>query len=377
MLFRSPTDALSTVTNTDTSSVVPTPTYVVNHLNNYRGEENSRRLYNDVVYCKAVYINDIYCCETAADAKNVAKLALPCENSHTHHFNSYFYPQDGVTCGHQPDKNHTSYVFDTECIQEVDNIKIYIDTFTNETKCLHTIQQDLLPISILVPKYIQNVPNHNVKIALFDNGGTISLIHERLLSTEITPSISTNQIFTTLAGDFQSNRQVLLQDIVLPEFKRTAYIINHTCQVFIGPCSYDIILRRDFLRKIHFHINSVNNTMNCMDMSVPMRSSDFFSDRTRLRDIMFSDNVEVDSFASTITKSTYHPVSISTIVDTQKHLSVEDREILSTMLNKLTVLFDGILKVYPHRLVHLDIIPNATPCHLRAYPRGSHSLRCV
>ena len=103
-------------------------------------------------------------------------------------------------------------------------------------------------------------------IALFDSGGTISLIHERMLSTEVTPSISTNQIFTTLAGEFQSNRQVLLQDIVLPEFKRTAYIINHTCQVFIGPCSYDIILGQDFLQKIHFHINFDNNTMNCMDM---------------------------------------------------------------------------------------------------------------
>ena len=84
-----------------------------------------------------------------------------------------------------------------------------------------------------------------------------------------------------------------------------------------------------------------------MDMSVPMQSSDFFSDHTRLHGIMFSDDVEVGSFASTITKSTYHPVSISTFVDTQKHLSVEDREILSTMLNKHTVLFDGILKSLP------------------------------
>ena len=109
-------------------------------------------------------------------------------------------------------------------------------------------------------------------------------------------------------------------------------------------------------------------TMNCMDMLVPMRSSDFFSDCTRLRNIIFFDDVEVDSFASTITKSTYHPISISTIVDTQKHLSVEDRNILSTMLNKHTVLFDGVLQVYPHQLVHLDTIPNATPCHLRAYP---------
>ena len=105
-----------------------------------------------------------------------------------------------------------------------------------------------------------------------------------------------------------------------------------------------------------------------MDMSVPMRAPDFFTDHTRLRDIIFFDDVEVDSFASTITKSTYHPISISTIVDTQTHLSVEDRKILSNMLNKHTILFDGILKVYPHQLVHLDILPNVTPCHLRAYP---------
>ena len=72
---------------------------------------------------------------------------------------------------------------------------------------------------------------------------------------------------------------------------------------------------------------------------------------------MFLDNVEVDSFASTITKSSYHPVSTSNIVDTPKHLPVEDREIISSMLNKYTVLFEGILKVNPHQLVHLDIIP--------------------
>ena len=119
-----PTDALSTVTNTDTSSVVPTPTYVVKHVNNNRGEKNSRRLYDDVVHCKAVYIDDIHCCKTAAEAKNVANLALPCANSHTHHFNLHFYPQDGVINGHQPNKNLTFYVFYTECIQEVDNFQI-------------------------------------------------------------------------------------------------------------------------------------------------------------------------------------------------------------------------------------------------------------
>ena len=83
---------------------------------------------------------------------------------------------------------------------------------------------------------------------------------------------------------------------------------------------------------------------------------------------MFVDDIEVDSFALMITNSKYQPVSISTIVDAQKYLSVEDKNTLSIMLSKHTILFDGILKVYPHRLVHLDIIQNATPQHLRAYP---------
>ena len=83
---------------------------------------------------------------------------------------------------------------------------------------------------------------------------------------------------------------------------------------------------------------------------------------------MFVDDMEVDSFASMITKSKYQPVSISTLVDAQKHLSVEDKNTLSVMLSKHTILFDDILKVYPHRLVHLDVIQNATPRYKLAYP---------
>ena len=190
-------------------------------------------------------------------------MALPCANSQSHHFNShlYPYPQDGVKNVHQPNKSNLFYVFDTECIQEVDNSQIYIDIFINQTECLNTIQQDLLPISLLIPKYIQKITNHKVLMALFESGGTITLIHERVLSTEVTPLISTNQIFTTLAGEFQSNKQVLPQDMVLPEFKCMAYVQSHACQVFIGACSYDIILGGDFLRKTHFHINFDNNTV--------------------------------------------------------------------------------------------------------------------
>ena len=65
--------------------------------------------------------------------------------------------------------------------------------------------------------------------------------------------------------------------------------------------------------------------MNRIDMSVPMRSPDYFSDCTRLCELMFVDNIEVDLFALMITKSKYQPVSISKIINVQKHLSVKDK----------------------------------------------------
>ena len=203
---------------------------------------------------------------------------------------------------------------------------------------------------------------------MFDSGGTILLIHARTISTEVILTIGDNQIFTTLASKFHSNQQVLLQEIVLPEFKHTAYIDKQICQVFTGPCTYDVILGHDFLCKLHFHIHFDDNTMNCMDMSVPMHSPDFFTNNNRLCDIMFVDDVEVNSFVSLFKESKYKSISISDVVNSQPHLSSDQCTILSTMLAKHVSLFDGILKVYPHCLIHLDIIPNAVPRHLRAYP---------
>ena len=99
---------------------------------NNRGEKNSQGLHGNVVDCESVNIKDKPCCDTATDLMNVANLALPCANSHSHHFNLcvYPFPQDGAINGHQPNKNYTFHAFDTECIQEVDNLLIYICTFT-------------------------------------------------------------------------------------------------------------------------------------------------------------------------------------------------------------------------------------------------------
>ena len=128
-----PIDALSTVTNTD-SSTVGNPTYVLKHITQKpkRGEFNSRRLYNKVINCDTVYLDKIICCDTAAGATNNTKMALPHANYKTHHFNllTLQSEQDGIITEQSLIKNSTHYVFDTECIQEVDNFTINIDIFT-------------------------------------------------------------------------------------------------------------------------------------------------------------------------------------------------------------------------------------------------------
>ena len=111
---------------------------------------------------------------------------------------------------------------------------------------VNTIQHDLLPISLLIPKYIQSLPNHKVLMALFDCGGSISFIHKFVSSPNIIPVIGSIQNFITLVGKFKSHHQISLEEIVLSEFKHTAYIDSQQCQEFNGLCFYDIILGCDF-----------------------------------------------------------------------------------------------------------------------------------
>ena len=82
-------DALSTVTNTNNSASGNNQAYILKQIKKpNRGEKNSQQLYDDVINCEAVYIDDIHCCETAANAINTANLALSCAQNNSHHFNS-------------------------------------------------------------------------------------------------------------------------------------------------------------------------------------------------------------------------------------------------------------------------------------------------
>ena len=65
------TDALSTVTNTDTSSIIPNQEYTITQMNTNRGEINSHELYDDVVFCDTDMRNHNINCDTVVRETNI------------------------------------------------------------------------------------------------------------------------------------------------------------------------------------------------------------------------------------------------------------------------------------------------------------------
>jgi hypothetical protein len=80
-------------------------------------------------------------------------VALPSAVSQSHHL--FDYPQDGDITGVLPDEPNTFHVFDSACIHKVDSFQVHIDLSKIQSKDLHKFQQDLLPDSLFIPKYLK------------------------------------------------------------------------------------------------------------------------------------------------------------------------------------------------------------------------------
>jgi len=91
---------------------------------------------------------------------------------------------------------------------------------------------------------------------LFDSGGSCTYMSLQALPQGCIPAelgIPTEAI--TLAGPVETNKFVMLNDIVLPEFDRNKKIKKQGAFIFDGDTNYDIILGRDFLERIGFKLD--------------------------------------------------------------------------------------------------------------------------
>ena len=76
-----------------------------------------------------MHLDKMKCCDTAPEVKHTTNLAMPKTNLQTHHlkFLTLQNSQNEISTKQGINKSNTAFVFHTECIQGVVNVKIHVD----------------------------------------------------------------------------------------------------------------------------------------------------------------------------------------------------------------------------------------------------------
>ena len=240
---------------------------------------------------------------------------------------------------------------------------------------------DVVPTLLLACRAIQTKPVPKLLRCLLDSGSHSTLMHERCLPKGAVPTLlKDKQKIATLAGTFDSTRECILDGIVLPELDKNRRVETHSAYVFNGNCAYDIIAGRDFLRKAGLKLDFANGMIEWDDLIMPMlgaeeRTADgkdaieanFLDDEEDALELdEFLENFTTDS--KVILDAKYEACNTDEMCRSFAYLAPDQREDLAALLRKHAKVFDGELRAFPGRKIHLELEPNATPVHARAYP---------
>lgn len=192
------------------------------------------------------------------------------------------------------------------------------------------------------------------------------MIHSNALPPGATPSLSDegSRNMTTIAGTFQTHREVSLLEIILPEFDKGKRIDHVNALVFDARCNYDIILGRDFLKRAGIVMDFEKETVSWFERTIPMKHPQHWR---MMNDAKFFSAEETFMDQFKIEEAKYEEISPSEVSASQKHLSVHQRNLLTRLLLKFPVLFDGKLGLYKGKKVSLEIQDDAVPYHAKAY----------
>lgn len=234
-------------------------------------------------------------------------------------------------------------------------------------------QRDLSPSSVAIFGQIQQVSCDLLFHVLFDGGGSHTLIKKGSLPHGVVPEDAPHLgSSVTVSGQLANDKMVKLSAIVLPEFSRTRKInLTLTAVVFDNEAvQYDVIFGRDFLNAVGLDILHSSKMVHWMDLSIGFKAPGFWKDPpTALATLTTPDPWTGMSFVThTIADAKYIAVDVHDVVKQQTHLSSLHQTQLVALLLQFTDLFSGKLGCYPHKEFDLQLIPNATPKHMRAFP---------
>ena len=199
------------------------------------------------------------------------------------------------------------------------------------------------------------------------------MMHKRCLPRGAMPEgLKQTKAFNTVVGVLQTEQKVWLNEISLPEFDKTKTVNSQEAYIFDNNCKYDIILGRDFLRKAGIILDFKQNIMKWMETILPMRLDRNIEDAMEnyyVASFVDEDDQnelddELEVFVTTpILEAKYEKANILEVTEQQTHLTKQQRKELLWQLQKFDKLFDRTLGHYPHRKLHLELIPGAKPVH--------------
>jgi hypothetical protein len=193
----------------------------------------------------------------------------------------------------------------------------------------------------------------------------------------ITKVIGDTKLMRTLAGHFKMQEVVMMRNLRLPEFDKNRRINQQKVLVFDNDnVNYDI-LGTNFLSKTGIKLNYSKENMEWFDCSIPLcppggldsKKFDAMEDmfHIQVEDEIFSEDW-LECFATEILDAKYERTDVAEVVNGLTHLNAHQKADLLQVLQDNNKMFDGALRVYPHKKVHIDIDPNAKPVHSRPYP---------
>ena len=144
--------------------------------------------------------------------------------NHYHHIDTLSLYQEGMVLktvqsqmANSPVRTYNYFTMvnpDDDLVHDNFHNSVYMENNSFETSIL--LMQDLLPVSILIPQFIQFTENTVALRALFDSGGTVTLVHAQVLTNNVISTQSNTQTFTTITKQFESKQRVQLKKNYTP-----------------------------------------------------------------------------------------------------------------------------------------------------------------
>ena len=238
----------------------------------------------------------------------------------------------------------------------------------------------LVPISLATVHQFSGVSSPTPLVVLFDCGSQLSFLKRSKVPREC--KISTvEQPVRGLTGTSHLTEEVTLTGITLPEFSASKRIDSSLRCLLLDKhqedSTYDMILGLDFLCAVGIDILCRQKQLKWDEATLAFQPRDTYKEphaniHARLIEAFAYGDEEDDpeglGYKSTqIMEANYKAINTDELAQAQKQLTPLQRTELAHLFCKFPHLFDGELRMYPHRQYQLDLQDSAKPVHSRPY----------